>query len=199
MILRVCKPIIACEHFSISCLCGNHYISSTLLIINYLSSSEIIHIFAVVPGFVPLYCIAYSFIYMPLRFPAEGGAGFGAVELEEASLVRCIGFRMILPGCVIAPVFYEVISEVSSIDAVLVAGTNVVITRKALFPRLTHSDHKVGVEGFQYVLVGPRGIRVADDYGLVLDCCSDAVWNDAVVGKVSASDHVAGSGSGNGR
>lgn len=133
MILRVCKPIIACEHLSISCLCGNHYISSTLLIINYLSSSEIIHIFAVVPGFVPLYCIAYGFIYMPLGFPAKGGAGFGAVELEETGFVRGIGFCMVLPLGVVSPVFYKVISKVSGIDAVLVAWTDVVIAGKALF------------------------------------------------------------------
>ena len=109
-----------------------------------------------------------------------------------------VGLGAVLPGHAVAPGLAEQGGQLAGGHAVAVVGTHVVPTGEGRVLILLLGDHQVGHHRLQHVLIGPGGVWVADDNGLLVRRRTDAVRDDAVPGEVAAADDIARPGRGNG-
>lgn len=90
-----------------------------------------------------------------------------------------------------APVLGKKLNQLARRHVVLIIRTYVVPTRYAAVFVLHGNNAQVRNERLKYVLVGTDRIGVANDHGRAAGDRTDAVGNDAIIGKVSPTDHVA--------
>ena len=95
------------------------------------------------------------------------------------------------PLYAIAPLAHEQIHQCAGLEAVHIIRANVIIASVLAVLVLHGSNHQVGIQRLQHMLIRAGGERVAHHNILLLHRRADAVRDDAIVGEVAAADDIA--------
>lgn len=106
--------------------------------------------------------------------------------------MRRICLSMVFPAGIQSPIFAEQIHQFTRCHTVAIVRANIIIALVLRVFVLLLGDHQVDRQRFQHMLIRAGRIRIADADHLLCCHCTDAVWDDAVIGKITAADHIAG-------
>jgi len=104
---------------------------------------------------------------------------------------------VINPLYIIAPVLHKQIDQRTSLKAINIIRTNIIITSILTVLILHSRNHQICVQRLQYMLIRTSGERITDNDILMLNGSANAVWDNAVVCKITTADNITGTCSGN--
>lgn len=150
---------------------------------------------------IPVDGCADGVVEIPARMPAENAGDFGDIEAKTMGLVRGRGIALVFPcaGPRLEHFFDKILHAAFGFGPRTEVKSSVSgITRTPLASdrafKQTRSEFKVAAERFENVLPWTRGVRVAHGDRLAALQMTDAIWNDTVLGPITAADDIAGAG-----